>query len=503
MDAPREAAYQCVRGVVHDDAYANLVLPAIITRFKLSGRDAAFATELAYGALRMRGLYDAIVSSASRRDALGLDEPVRLALWLGVHQALAMRVPPHAAVSQTVDLARRHGGPRVAPFVNAVMRRVTERSREDWLTLVAPTATRADLAVRHSHPQWVVGELQAALAADGRAGELEQLLEADNAAPSVTLVARPGLVDRDELPATATRWSPWGATLVSGDPGAVPAVAEGLAAVQDEGSQLVAGALVAHRGVRPGERWLDMCAGPGGKAALLGALAAQRGATLDANELHTHRVELVHQAVRALPPGAVRVVQGDARTLAGMRTNGGGDAHGNGGDSAGGSTNGSTNGSNTNGGGNGYTRAGLYDRILLDAPCTGLGALRRRPEARWRRQPEDIPELVALQRDLLAAAAVLLRPATPENSTGPHQPGGLLAYVTCSPLLAETRLVNDLPGGLTLIDARPALASLTDTNRDAWGKGPHVQLWPHAHGTDAMFLALLERQAAEPVDASQ
>lgn len=445
MDAPREAAYQCVRAVVHDDAYANLAMPSILARASLSGRDAGFATELAYGALRMRGLYDAVIASAARRNVDTLDQPVRLALWLGAHQALAMRVPAHASASQTVDLARRHGGPRTAAFVNAVMRRITERSRDEWIAEVAPGSSHADLAVRYSHPVWVVEALESALAADGRGGELEALLASHNDPAAVTLVARPGLVERDELPGVPTPLSPWGVTMAGGDPSDVPAVASGIAAVQDEGSQLVAAALIAHHRAEPGERWLDMCAGPGGKAALLGALAAQRGATVDANELHVHRAELVRRAVIAIPHGAVTVIEGDARRM----------------------------------------HDGSYDRVLLDAPCTGLGALRRRPEARWRRQPADIPDLVELQTDLLAAAGRAVRP------------GGIVAYVTCSPVLAETTRVISRATGLVPIDARPAMASLTDTGRDSWGEGPHVQLWPHVHGTDAMFLAFLQRPPLE------
>ncbi|MGC4174039.1 RsmB/NOP family class I SAM-dependent RNA methyltransferase [Demequina sp.] len=441
IDAAREAAFRCVRDVDADDAYANLAMPGILSALRLSGRDAGFATELAYGALRMRGYYDAVIAHAARRDPSSLDNPVRWSLWLGAHQALSMRVPAHAAVSETVDLARRHGGPRVAPLVNAVMRRIVEREPAEWAALVAPSASREDLALRHSHPLWVVNELAAALAEDSRAPELEALLAADNEPAAVTLVARPGLAERDALPGTPAPLSPWGVTLAGGDPGAIPEVASGTAAVQDEGSQVVAGALVAHREVAPGETWLDMCAGPGGKAALLGALAAQHGATVDANEIHEHRAQLVRNAVRALPEGVVTVTTADSRNLA----------------------------------------ANAYDRVLLDAPCTGLGALRRRPEARWRREPADVAALAELQAELLAAAAAAVKP------------GGVVAYVTCSPVLAETRDVVAAAHGLELVDARPAVAELTGTPRRSWGPGPHVQLWPHVHGTDAMYLAILER----------
>lgn len=449
-DAARLAAYACVTAVEEDDGYANLVMPRILAEHRLAGRDAAFATELAYGALRFRGLYEAIVERASGRPWRRLDPPVRRALLLGCHQVLGMRVADHAAVGETVTLARSVAGEGPARLVNAVLRRVTEADREAWLARVAPGSGRDAIALRHSHPAWVVAEFDRALAADGRRGEVEELLEADNEPAAVTLVARPGLVAREDLVeqvdgAEPGHWAPTAAVLRGGgDPGAIAAVRDRRAAVQDEGSQLVASALVAAREVAPGERWLDLCAGPGGKAALLGAHAAQFGAHLDALELHPHRADLVRDSVRAVPAGTVDIAVGD---------------------------------------GTAWGDYGSYDRVILDAPCTGLGALRRRPEARWRKQSSDVGELSALQSRLLANAARLVRP------------GGLVAYITCSPLLAETRDVVARERGLRALDARVPVAALSGTSPDAWGEGPHVQLWTHAHGTDSMFLALLERPA--------
>lgn len=441
MSAPRRAALDCIIAVLLDDAYANLALPGIVRTYKLDARDAALATELAYGALRQQGLYDAIIAKAASRNVESLDLMVRAILWLGVHQALAMRIPTHAAVDQTVTLVKDAGAARAAGLVNAVMRRVTEATREQWLARVAPGNTRAGIATRHSHPEWIVGELERALATDGRAGDVEQLLAAHNEGARVTLVARPGLVDREELIAAtdgeSTLYSPLGVVCGAGDPGQYQAVKDGRAAVQDEGSQLAALAL-AHAPLEgPDSLWLDMCSGPGGKAAVLGAIAAQRGAHLEALELHPHRVALVEQAVKALPHGVVTVKVSDA-TL---------------------------------------HRGGPYDRILLDAPCTGLGALRRRPESRWRRTAADLVELTELQRRLIANAATLLRP------------GGVLAYVTCSPALAETRdIVNAV--GMELLDARDVLSHVTG-NSQGWGSRKDVQLWTHVHGTDSMYIALL------------
>ncbi len=431
-----------MRAVDERDAYANLALPALLRERELHGRDAGFATELAYGTLRGQGTYDAILGACVDRPLAAVDPPVRDVLRLGAHQLLAMRVPGHAAVSATVELARAVLGEGRSSFVNAVLRKVARQDRETWLTQVAPS--RADdplghLAVVHSHPRWIVSALRDALAGD--LVETEALLAADNVPAAVMLVARPGRASLDELVdagARPGRWSRYAAELTGGDPGDIAAVRDGRAGVQDEGSQLVALALAAVPIEGRDERWLDLCAGPGGKAALLGALARERQGALLAAELAAHRARLVRRTAGS----DATVVVADALAPA--------------------------------------WAAGSADRVLLDAPCTGLGALRRRPEARWRRRAEDVPALAALQRELLGSALDAVRP------------GGVVAYVTCSPHLAETRtVVDDVLGARPEVsreDARPHLPGVPHL-----GPGPDVQLWPHRHGTDAMYLSLLRR----------
>lgn len=452
-DPARSAALAVLRAVTEDDAYANLALTTVLRERGLSGRDAALATELAAGALRRQGTYDAVVAACAGRPVEKIDAPVLAVLRLGAHQLLSTRVPPHAAVATSVDLARQVGGRKVTGFVNAVLRRVGEQDLAGWVRRLAPDPARdrhGFASIAHAHPRWVVDALAESLAATGRAAELEDLLAADNASPTVTLVARPGLVTPEDLlgdaaadGATRTLYSPVGVRLAGGDPGALSAVAQGRAGVQDEGSQLVALALADAPIEGADERWLDLCAGPGGKAALLGALAAQRGARLTALEPQPHRADLVRRATAALPEGTVTTVVGDGREPTWPR--------------------------------------GRFDRVLVDAPCTGLGALRRRPEARWRRTPEDLAGLVPLQHALLTAAVESVRP------------GGVVAYVTCSPVLAETTgavsAVLDERSDVDLLDAGTVLEV-----PDAAGALPGtVQLWPHRHGTDAMFLALLRR----------
>ncbi len=463
-DPARDTAYQVLRAVHEDGAYANLELPRALRRARMSGRDAAFATELTYGTLRLQGLYDAVITRAADRPADRIDAPVLDVLRLGVHQLLGMRVPDHAAVSATVALARQHVSQGAGGFVNAVLRRVTERQREEWVEVVTEGVGDpvARIAVEHSHPEWVVRALRAALVANAEEGgaaldadaELPRLLAAHNTPGPLTLVARPGLVEDTELqeagavpsPVAPTAW-----TLPAGDPGDLPAVREGRAAVQDAGSQLLTLALAAAPLDGPDERWLDLCAGPGGKAGLLAALARARGASLRANEISAHRAELVrHTLAGALEAGAdVAVTVGDGRDV-------------------------------------GTEEPGRYDRVLVDAPCTGLGALRRRPEARWRRSPADLTDLAPLQRDLLRSALDAVRP------------GGLVAWSTCSPHIAETHLVvRDVLKKRTdveLVDVRPLLRDRAGVVLTGTGPGPWAQLWPHRHDTDGMFVALLRRR---------
>jgi 16S rRNA (cytosine967-C5)-methyltransferase len=277
-------------------------------------------------------------------------------------------------------------------------------------------------------------------AVGGDSGEIAALLAADNERPRVTLVAKPGRATVAELVAAGAepaRYSPYGAYLPEGDPASIEAVGEARAAVQDEASQLVTLALTRAPVTGRDELWLDLCAGPGGKSGVLDALAVQNGGHLLAADLQYHRARLVRQATRE-----AGVIAADGTVPA--------------------------------------WRPGTFDRVLVDAPCTGLGALRRRPEARWRRDPASLPELTALQRRLLSGAADAVRP------------GGVVAYVTCSPHLAETVVVaGDVArrrGDLEPLDAREFLPEV-----EGLGDGPYARFWPHRHGTDAMFLAMFRR----------
>jgi 16S rRNA (cytosine967-C5)-methyltransferase len=305
-DLVRRTAFDVIRAVETRDAYANLLLPARLRDRELTGRDAALATELTYGTLRGRGTYDAVLALCSDRQLRRIDPPLLDVLRLGAHQILATRIPPHAAVGTAVDLARSVAGPGQAKFANAVLRKVATRDLAGWLAIVVPEegGEAARLSVAHSHPKWIVSALRDALGPDR--GEIEELLEADNRRPRVTLAARPGRATAEELleaGAEAAPYSPYAAVLPEGDPAAIPAVRDGRAAVQDEASQLVALAMAAVPAEGRDALWADLCAGPGGKAGLLAALATERGARLLAADLQPHRAALASRRVRPRPAG--------------------------------------------------------------------------------------------------------------------------------------------------------------------------------------------------------
>jgi 16S rRNA (cytosine967-C5)-methyltransferase len=432
-DPARSVAFKVLRAVTSHGAYANLELAK--QRSKLSPQDAAFTTELVSGTCRAMGSYDRVIAEASGRELRTLQPAVVDILRLGTHQLLGMRVPTHAAISTTVDLAALEVGERLVGVVNAILHKVSAHDWLGWLEILgADEDNLGKIALSNHHPRWIAEAFAQVLPIP----EVIDALEADNVASRPTLAVRPGLADVAELGGEPGRYSPF-AAYSEGDPALVRAIAEGRAGVQDEGSQLVALALA--RADAPKGTWLDLCAGPGGKTALLAGLAQLSGNELIAAEKHPHRAELVAQNLRAYPKSLHRlVVAADSTTPP--------------------------------------WNPGTFSKVLADVPCTGLGALRRRPESRWRHSAADLPELVKLQRRLLASAI---------DST---LPGGVIAYVTCSPHAEETAAAVATAGDR--VDTLTAADYLPEVPHAA--AGDFVQLWPHRHGTDAMFLALLRRR---------
>lgn len=446
----REVAYDVLEDVAKNDAYSNLVLPKHIAENELDSRDAGLVTELVAGTLRMQGLLDAIIEKAGDREMARIDPPIRDVLRLGAYQILFMRIPDHAAVSATVDLAgyvrvRSAGG-----FVNAILRRIAEKDLEAWIELVVENQTDAleVLATKYSHPRWIVSALRDALGSHKT--ELEDLLAKDNQRPEITGVSRVGVglvSDFVEDGSKSGRYSPFAFT-INQMPQNLPQIRNGEAGVQDEGSQIVA-LLTAFSTISGSDKqWLDLCAGPGGKAALLKYLANERNAEITAVELQPHRAKLIDNA---LSP-----VAGKHKTIIADGTD------------------------------EKFATAG-FDRVLVDAPCTGLGVLRRRAESRWRKLPKDVGALAKLQRNLL------------ENALKAVRPGGVVAYATCSPHLAETEFVIEdvlaAHKNVRLLSINDAIASVPGlrNSEELKTQGPFLRLWPHIHDTDGMFLALLTR----------
>jgi len=444
----RSLALEVLNRVSDEGAYANLLLPKLLKKANLDERDAAFAQELAFSTIRWQLTYDEIINKVSTRPSGSMDRILLNCLRLGAHQLLQMRVPAHAAISETVELVRQQCGEKVVGFSNGVLRAISKHDLNFWSHEISDGINETKrLSVQYSHPEWIVTALKQALVADSIPEQLELLLQVNNQPAAVNLVALPGLAEREEFASNSLpdRFSPYGFSIKSGNPAELRGFSEGRIRVQDEGSQIVALAMLGARTAAANETWLDMCAGPGGKAALLAALAKQVQAKLIANEPQKHRADLVRDALLPFTSNS-RVTEHDGREMGKIMPN-------------------------------------TFDRILVDAPCSGLGALRRRPEARWRKSNEDLKDLTALQFALIESAYQALKP------------GGLLLYATCSPHLSETTAVVNK----TLRQLDLEVLDLTKVLNDKYFNGElpssrkTVQLHTQRDNTDSMFMALLTK----------
>lgn len=427
IDDSRLLAFEVLVAVGLEGAYSNLILPKMLTDSSLEVNDRAFATELVYGTLRMQGRHDHLIAAVSDKPLEQIDPKALIVLRMGTHQLKEMRVPSHAAIFESVELAKKVAGKSTASFINAILRKIDSLEFDQ---LARPTEQSAQLALEYSHPEWIVSSYLDSLK---NLGDVSSLLEANNIAAKPTLIAWPELSDLDELvqagalPITSSSV----AATFAGNPGEIAAIKERRAGVQDLGSQLVVERF--YDLFQPNLRWLDLCAGPGGKAAYLSALLKRDGGTLLANEISNERAKLVSQVIRH---GEVCIH--DGRSMP--------------------------------------EELGIFDRILLDAPCTGIGALRRRPEVRWRRNLQDLKNLTELQSELLDSASGML------------SPGGVIAYITCSSHQAETKFQ------IRSFLKRHNTFSRIQVNDARADNDGDLQLWPHRDGTDAMFLSLLKKE---------
>jgi 16S rRNA (cytosine967-C5)-methyltransferase len=445
----RSLALRVLQRVEESGAYADLALHAALARSRLDPRDRAFATELVYGTLRFRGRLDFLLAHVTGRPLARLEHGIVQVLRLGAYQLVFCdRVPDAAAVSESVRLAHAAGMGRAAGLVNASLRRLAR----DHAAIALPAL--ADDPIAHlvhtlSFPQWLAERWVAQLGAD----EAAALATALNETPPRTLRANRLRVDRaallaELLPrfplAAACRFAPDGVTLGRrGDPAGDPAFQQGRMTVQDEASQLVVEVL----DPQPGERVLDACAAPGAKAT---AIAERVGASgevvaLDRNE---RRLGLVARDALRLGLENLRTLVADASAaeIPGLD-------------------------------------ARPFDRILVDAPCSGLGALRRNPDARWRVQPEAIAQLAAVQRAILAAVSKRLRP------------GGTLVYSTCTLSPEENDDVVEWLLAHTPELRRAPESALPPSLRPLVGGDAVLRCWPQHHDTDGFFAARLERRS--------
>ena len=438
-DAVRLLVFDILQEVNQRGGYSNLLLPSALKDSKFEQRDKGFATELLYGTLRMQGRHDYIASQISDRPWSEVDSGIVDVIRMGAHQLFEMRVATHAAVSATVELARKVLGESKASFVNAMLRKLSAQTLDEWMQpvhVIKDDVTR--LSILHSHPEWIVSAYFDLLK---DFAEVESALIANNVPASPTLVWWPGRSSQEELielGGVPTRYSNYGMKF-DGVPNSLEPVRRRRAGVQDEGSQIVA--QIFSKVASDSATWLDLCAGPGGKAALISSIAHQSGHEFTANEVSEPRAELVRQVV-----GKSRVWVGDGREI---------NSHGE-----------------------------SFDAIIADVPCTGLGALRRRPEVRWRRTVTDLRALTQLQRELSNSAVSILND------------GGIFAYATCSPHFAETSVaVADI------LKAHPNLEQVDLTEYLPAGlegamRGKSLSLWTHRPQSDAMFMAVFRKKSA-------
>ena len=436
-DAPRLLAFDIISEVNRRGGYSNLLLPQALADSTFDERDRGFTTELVYGTIRMQGLYDYIFSQISDRPWNEVDPEIVDLARMGAHQVFSMRTPPHAAVSATVDVARKKLGESKGSFMNALMRKATSKELTQWLeSLQSETDLIKRMSIEYSHPEWIISAYFDLLKDENL---VRDELISNNTPAKPTLVSWPGASTQEELislGARPTRYSRFGA-FHDEPPTSLEVIRHRRAGVQDEGSQLVA--QIFADATSTAKRTLDLCAGPGGKAALLSHICDVSGRDFVANEISEPRAALVKKVI-----GRFSVIVGDARAI--------------------------------------VESGQSFDAILADVPCTGLGALRRRPEVRWRRSLKDLAPLLQLQSEIVEGALAVL------------EPGGVIGFATCSPHYAETtaqvQSILKKHQDLELID----ISTFLPEGLEQCTRGGALSLWGHLHNTDSMFLALFQKK---------
>jgi 16S rRNA (cytosine967-C5)-methyltransferase len=441
---PREAACRVLLHIAGEGGYADRLIDRELEKGQLGGPDRGLFAELVFGVLRRQGSLDHLLAQLVDKPLATLQPKPLMILRLGLYQLVHLdRIPESAAVNESVNLAKEMA-PRACGLVNAVLRNYLRR--KDALTFPDPvSAPAASIAARHSLPEWLAAKWLDQLGFP----ETESLAEASSRQPPLTLRANTLRTTRDGLlllfgesgvTAMPCAHSPHG-ILVEGrhQIPSLPGYREGLFAVQDEASQMASLLL----DPQPGERVLDCCAAPGGKATHLAQLMANRG-ELVATDISRAKLPLIRDAAQRLGIDCLTVASADLHRPETLP-------------------------------------AGGFDRILLDAPCSGLGVIRRNPEAKWRLTPEDILRLAAAQKNMCAGAANMLKR------------GGVLVYSTCSTSLEENELVVE-----DFLSRHPDyvledLNGLFPDNRELFTTEGMFRAWPHRHGMDGFFAARMRK----------
>lgn len=430
----REAALDVLVRTEQDRSYSNLLLHQTIQKYRLDKSDAALATEIVYGTIQRLNTIDYFLGKFVAKGMAKLQPWVRSLLRLSFYQMYYLdRIPDHAIVNEAVNLAKKKGHQGISGMVNGVLRNVIRQKDSLLIPEKLPAAER--IALVHSHPQWLVSRWLRQL---GEA-KTEQICEANNVPPRVSIRANTMKLGRNELvellrqadiQAEPSALAPAGVIVRgAGNMALTPWFAEGLFSIQDESSMLVAEAV----DPQPGEKVLDCCAAPGGKTMHMAEKMKDSGQVW-ACDVHEHKAKLIQEQADRLGLKSVKTLTADARKLTER------------------------------------FEAGSFDRILLDAPCSGLGVIRRKPDMKWSKLEQELDDICVIQRDLLNEVHKLLRP------------GGILVYSTC------TIEHNENEGMVQ--------SFLRDHPEFEWAdeQGP-VQIYPYEHQSDGFFIAKLRKRA--------
>lgn len=447
VDLPRETALKILYEISEKGAYSNIALNKYLEAGRLTDTDRAFVTELVYGTVKWRLKLDWVISRFSKIKLKKISPWILNILRLGAYQLLYMdRVPESAACNESAKLAKKYGHQASTGFVNALLRNIARNAGNTEYPDAASEPLKY-LSIVYSHPEWMVERF---LELFGREFT-ESLLAANNEVPEFTIrtnmlkTTRDGLMEAlaaENVQAAAGRFSR--DAVIIKNPSSVSrldAFRKGLFQVQDESSMLVAQVL----DPRPGELVLDACSAPGGKATHIAQLMGNKGTVL-ARDIHEHKIRLIDQAASRL---GIEIIKTGIRDAAIPDPE----------------------------------LASKADRVLLDAPCTGLGIIRRKPDIKWARENSDTKEIVQLQKKLINAAASCVKP------------GGVLTYSTCTILPEENgKIIKDFleeNHGFGLEDMTPLLPE------ELWDKVAEkgmLQLYPNRDGTDGFFIAKLRKR---------